>query len=119
MKDIAKYKARLEEEKLKLETELASVGRRNPGNKKDWEATPPDTGAEPDPVDSAEQKEGYDDNATILNDLEIRYNEVLAALDRVEKGTYGVCTVSGEPIEQDRLDADPAAATCKTHLNQK
>lgn len=118
MKDTAVYKVRLEEEKIKLEKELATIGRRNPENKNDWEATPPATGAEPDPVDSAEQKEEFDDNATILNDLELRYNEVLAALDRIEKGTYGICTVSGEMIEAERLDADPAAATCTEHLTK-
>ena len=112
-----KYKVRLEEEKTKLESELDSLGRRNPANGGDWEATPPETGSEPDPVDSADQKEKFDDNNAILNDLEIRYNDVLAALDRIEKGTYGVCVVSGEAIEEDRLDADPAAATCKAHLN--
>jgi len=117
MKDTAHYKKLLEEEKTKLESELASVGRRNPSNKADWEAVPPETGAEPDPVDSAEQKQEFDDNAGILSDLEIRLNDVQTALDRVEKGTYGICVISGEEIEEDRLDADPAAATCKAHLN--
>ncbi len=36
---------------------------------------------------------------------------------RIEDGTYGVCTVSGEEIETERLEADPAAKTCKAHLN--
>ncbi|MEJ0053742.1 MAG: TraR/DksA C4-type zinc finger protein [bacterium] len=117
MTDTNTYKARLAEEKAKLESELASLGRRNPGNSGDWETVPPETGSEPDPVDAADQKEAYEENAGILSDLEIRYNEVLAALDRIEKRTYGICTVSGEPIEEDRLNADPAAATCKAHLN--
>jgi RNA polymerase-binding transcription factor DksA len=117
MIDTTTYKARLEEEKSKLESELESLGRRNPANKADWEATPPETGSEPDPVDSAEQKQEFDDNAAILSDLETRYNEVLSALERIEKGTYGICVISGQPIEEDRLEADPAAATCKAHLN--
>lgn len=33
-----------------------------------------------------------------------------AALLRVEKGTYGVCVVSGDPIPQERLEAIPWAA---------
>ena len=110
------YKTRLEEEKAKLESELKSVGRKNPSNPNDWEAVPPQEEQEPDPNDVATNIEGYEDNTAILKDLEIRYNEVLAALDRIEKGTYGTCEVSGEAIEEDRLNADPAAKTCKAHL---
>ncbi|MFZ1987698.1 MAG: TraR/DksA C4-type zinc finger protein [Minisyncoccia bacterium] len=110
------YKTRLEEEKNTLEAELTSIGRRNPSNPNDWEPLPQETGQEADPVDAADLIEGYEDNTAILKDLEIRYNEVLAALERIEKGTYGMCEISGEEIEEDRLNADPAARTCKAHL---
>lgn len=116
MNNVAEYKTRLEEEKGKLENELSSIGRRNPSNPADWEAVPQSTGQEPDPNDAADLIEGYEDNTGILKELETRYNEVLAALARIENGTYGVCTVSGEAIEEARLEADPAAATCKAHL---
>lgn len=110
------YKRRLEEEKAKLEQELMSVGRRNPSNPNDWEPVPQETEPEADPNDVAEKIEGYEENTAILKDLEIRYNDVLAALDRIEKGIYGVCAVGGETIEPERLDADPAAKTCKAHI---
>lgn len=111
------YKQRLEEEKKKLEGELQSVGRRNPSNPNDWEPVPPaGTENEPDPVDAADYSTGFDTNASIVADLESRYNDVLAALARIEEGKYGICEVSGEPIEADRLDADPAARTCKAHV---
>lgn len=111
------YRKRLEEEKVRLEAELGSVGRRNPSNPADWEAVPKSVGQESDPNDAADLIEGYADNTAILTDLEIRYNEVLAALGRIEEKTYGTCEISGEAIEQDRLDADPAAKTCKAHMN--
>lgn len=111
------FKQRLEEEKATLEAELASVGRRNPSNPNDWEATPPETGQEADPNDQADLMEGYRENTAILTDLENRFNDVKSALARIEDGTYGTCRVSGEAIEEDRLEADPAAATCKAHLN--
>jgi RNA polymerase-binding transcription factor DksA len=117
MKDTGHYKELLEAEKAKLESELASVGRKNPSNPGDWESVPPETGAEPDLLDAAEQKQEEEENAGILSDLEIRLNDVQNALDRIEKGTYGICVISGEEIEEDRLDADPAAATCKAHLD--
>lgn len=36
--------------------------------------------------------------------------EIDAALQRVEEGTYGVCTASGKPIPKERLKAIPWAA---------
>lgn len=110
------FKTRLTEEKERLEAELGTLGRRNPSNPNDWEALPPETGQESDPNDAADLIEGYEENTAILKDLEIRYNDVLRALARIEEGTYGVCEVSGEAIEEDRLNADPASTTCKAHL---
>lgn len=116
MKDTTAYKSVLEAEKIRLEQELSTVGRRNPSNPADWEALPSETGLEADPSDTADQIDGYETNTAILKDLETRYNEVLGALTRIETGTYGICSVSGEEIEDDRLAADPAANTCKAHL---
>lgn len=117
MKDTATYKKLLEEEKTRLEGELGSVGRRNPSNPADWEALPSEVGQEADANDTAEQIDGYETNTAILKELEARYNNVLRALERLEAGTYGVCSVGGEKIEAARLAADPAASTCKKHLN--
>lgn len=118
MKDTSAYKDRLEEERKKLESELASVGRKNPSNPGDWEAVPQETGREADISDAAELIEGYQENAAILNDLELRHTDVTDALSRIEKGTYGVCEIGGEAIEEARLNADPAARTCKAHMNE-
>lgn len=117
MKDTAPYRAKLTEEKTRLETELQSVGRKNPSNPADWEAVPSETGQEADVLDVGEQLDGYAGNISIMNDLETRYNDVLAALARIDAGTYGICEVSGEEIEAERLAADPAARTCISHLN--
>ena len=35
-----------------------------------------------------------------------------AALERVERGTFGVCAVCGAPIASERLDVLPATTTC-------
>lgn len=115
----ATYKKQLTEEQERLEKELSSIGRRNPSNPRDWEALPEETGPEADPSDRADQIEGYEANTAILKELETRYNEVVDALSRIEDGTYGTCSVGGEAIEEQRLSADPAATTCKAHINNK
>jgi phosphoserine phosphatase RsbU/P len=42
--------------------------------------------------------------------------EVDAALERLTRGTYGLCDVCHDPIESDRLIADPLARFCLDHL---
>lgn len=119
MIDTNHFKAKLEEELKVLEEELASVGRKNPDNPKDWEAEvkdlTPDTAEESEVADYMEEYEG---NTAILKQLEIRYNEVKRALEKIADGKYGICEVSGEPIETERLEANPAARTCIEHKDK-
>ena len=57
-------------------------------------------------------------DSIVLDELEARYRLVLHALKKFDAGTYGVCEESGEQIEEERLDANPAARTCKDHIGQ-
>ncbi|KKR32281.1 MAG: binding protein, DksA/TraR family protein [Parcubacteria group bacterium GW2011_GWF2_39_8b] len=112
------FKEKLRNEYDLIEKELTTLGRKNPSNPEDWEATKgtldTDRADETEVADSIEQ---YDNNKAILEQLEIRLNEVKRALEKIENGTYGKCEVSGEDIELDRLEANPAAKTCKAHMN--
>lgn len=64
----------------------------------------------------ADRTEEYDTRRAELAELEGRWNDIRDALKKIDAGTYGVCEVSGEPIEEDRLIANPAARTCKEHM---
>lgn len=100
-----------------LEKELATVGRKNPEHNGDWEATEKmdiDTADEDEVADSMNE---FENNTAIVAQLETRLSEVKSALEKLEKGTFGVCEIGGEPIEGDRLEANPAAKTCKAHMN--
>lgn len=108
-------KQKLEEEKAKLESEMASIGRKNPSVPGDWEPLPPETGAEADILDQADAATDRETTTAIFTDLEARYDIVLAALGKIEKNTYGVCEVCGGLIEEARLSADAAAKTCIEH----
>jgi RNA polymerase-binding transcription factor DksA len=110
------FKQKLEEEKSKLEGEMGGVGRRNVAEKNDWESVPTETGTNADLMDQADVVISSEENAAILADLEARYDTVLAALEKIENGTYGTCDVCGGTIEEARLEADPAATTCIEHL---
>ena len=110
------FKQKLEAEKDKLESEMESVGRKNPRVPGDWESIPSETGMESDLADQADIVMSRESNTAILADLEARYDMILSALKRIEKGTYGKCEVCGGTIEEARLTADPSATTCVEHL---
>jgi len=46
-------------------------------------------------------------------------DEVDSALERVEAGTYGICEVCKDPIEEDRLCVDPIIRYCLDHLTDR
>lgn len=116
--DINYFKEKLEQELLLVEKELSDVGRKNPDNKLDWEAEPADFDTDSaDDSERADKMEEFEENAAVLKELEIRYNDVKDALKKIEEGRYGFCEVCQAPIEEDRLIANQSARTCKQHMN--
>ena len=118
--EVAEFKTRLEKEKALLETELSGLGARNPSNPSDWMPAKPagdEFGA--DRNDNADIIEDMQDDNASMNELEGRLNTVIAALKKIEDGTYGTCDACNEPIEKERLNANPAATTCMAHMPPK
>lgn len=118
--DIPFFKNKLAEEKKLLERELSQVGHVNPDNSADWEGEPAKMDiSEADKNERADRIEEFETNAAIEVTLENRFNEIARAFDRMEAGTYGICEIGGEEIEHERLMANPAARTCKAHINEQ
>lgn len=115
--DYKHFQKKLKEEKKNLETELEQIGRRNPDVPSDWEAMPADRDvSQADDNTVADSIEDYEENVAIVNTLESRYNDIVGALDKINHKTYGLCQVCKKEIELDRLEANPAARTCKEHM---
>lgn len=111
-----KYKALLEAEKGALEIKLASLGRVNPDNKNDWEAMPADFDINSaDDTELGDKIEEMEEQNAVQNQLENRLVDIKRALEKMGAGTYGTCEISGEAIEEARLDANPAARTSIAH----
>lgn len=110
--ELSDLRATLEAEKDSLVEELASHGR-SVGS--DWQGSTASKGEEPDPTDAADNIEELATNVPLVEELEKRHKEIRHALERMDKGAYGLCEVCNEPIDKDRLDANPAAATCVEH----
>ncbi len=116
--DNTKYKKLLEDEKEKLISELNTIGRKNPSNPNDWEATPTNLDSNSaDENETADEIEEYEENSAILKQLEIQLNNVNKALIEIENNTYGKCLVCGNEIPEDRLGANPSALTCIEHTD--
>ncbi len=109
-------KEKLEEEKNILLEQLKDMGTLNPETG-EWEATPeeqliPAT----DPNDMADRFEDFEAKSALIKTLEPRLKDVLNALKHINKETFGRCLICKDPIEEDRLEANGAARTCKKHL---
>lgn len=114
--------------KIKLENELATITKSledlailNPQtDDKDWLAVPEEpSSAEADPNVQADRSEAWQERRSETEALETRRNNLVRALEKIEAGTFGICEISGEEIEPDRLEANPAARTCKLHMNEE
>lgn len=120
--DTAKLKGMLLEEKAQLEKELGELGIFDPETG-DWGAYQerPNEADLTDKNDTADMDEDFAERAGTLGEIEKRYLDVKNALEKIERadGSYGKCELSGEPIEEDRLMANPAARTNKANMNSQ
>ena len=111
------YKTKLEEEMKILIAELSSMGKNIDPEADGWEAVPEKMEEmEADENDLADRFEDYEKNSEEVRELDARLREVHNALKKIEAGTYGTCEVCHARIEEDRLLANPAARTCKEHM---
>ena len=114
--NIDHFKQLLENEAVKLEHELASLGRKSDTNPDDWEALKHEDTDHAEDGEVAQGFENYDNDNAELGQLEVQLKAVKDALVKMEDDTYGICEVCSEPIEEDRLEANPSAKTCKQHM---
>ena len=116
MLDKKKIKEKLEKERDILLEQLADMGKLNPETG-EWEATPEELEApEADPNEMEDRFEDFEAKSSMIKTLAPRLNDVLRALKSVNRESFGKCEVCKKDIEDDRLEANPAARTCKEHL---
>ncbi len=72
-----------------------------------------------DPGDNAHVDELRDEYLTLAHANSATLAQVMAALARIEAGTYGKCLVDDEPIGEKRLDSVPWAAYCVKHQEER
>jgi DnaK suppressor protein len=113
--DIEYFKKILEKEKENLERELSLIAKKNPKTG-DWLPLKPKLDTQlSEKGEIADAYEELENRFNAENELEKRLNEVNDALERIQKGTYGVCEKTNKPISKKRLKANPTARTCVDH----
>ena len=114
--DKKSLKEKLENERDELLEQLKDMGTLNPETG-EWEAVPEEQDIpETDQNDMADRFEDFESRSSMINVLEPRLNNILRALKTIGRDSYGICEVCKQEIELARLEANPAARTCKKHL---
>lgn len=85
----------------------------------DWEASPVTELSEADSNNEADGVEDWNERHATVTQLETLYRGYNRALDKIERGTYGVCEVCGEEISPARLLVLPTARTCVNHIDDE
>ena len=107
---LATIKNLLEENKILIQNELGNITSKDMGSKTDVDKAFPKYGDEED--DNAREVADYTTNKP----LEITFDKTLVdinkALERLSKGTYGICKYCDQPIAEKRLLARPTSSAC-------
>ncbi|MBI2639726.1 MAG: hypothetical protein HYW90_02420 [Candidatus Sungbacteria bacterium] len=121
-KILSELKNKLLAEKQNLEKLLASFATKDPKMKGDWDARFPSMGEKSSFSSGAleERQDEIEEYGAELSEefaLEDRLKEVNEALERMEKGIYGVCAKCSGEIPFERLQANPAALADIEHAS--
>jgi len=108
-------KLKLEEEKNTLERELQKIATKNDKIPGDWKSKFPfgnsDSGSG-SLERQADEVEEYTTRLPIEYNLESKLQDVNHALNKIKKGTYGLCDNCKKAIPVERLQIYPAARLC-------
>ncbi len=117
MIDPEKFRALLHAEKQQLEEELKEIAVREGDT---WVPKPGDLDTEPsDKNEWADAVEEAEEHIAVVAELNRRWKNVVRALKKIEEGTYGIDEIDGQPIEEERLRANPAARTRIANMDKE
>ena len=111
------FKEKLEEERALIIKELGEIAVE--GERGLWSAKDPQMDVMPpqaEPNEAADKLEELDERAEEVTTLSARLADVEKALKNMETGSFGICEVCVKEIEEERLEANPAARTCMQHM---
>lgn len=118
MLDKKKIKEKLEKERDVLLEQMKDMGKLN-NETGEWEAIPEELEfPQSDENDKADRFEDFETRSSMMKTLEPRLTNILKALKGLNRDSFGKCEVCKKDIEMSRLEVNPAARTCKKHLEE-
>jgi RNA polymerase-binding transcription factor DksA len=114
------YQKLLDVELEKVTKDLNSIAKQDKESG-DWYAVPaPESDAiNADDNVGADISEDWNERRATVAQLELRYLNIKRALEKIANNEYGICEISGNPIETERLMANPAARTNLANLDRE
>ena len=104
--DLPTVKARLEQMLSELDSSTSTLQGENVNDSSEL------SHFDQHPADTASEIDDGNREAAILAHADDQREQVKAALERIEAGTYGTCIDCGQPLSEERLEARPEAARC-------
>jgi DnaK suppressor protein len=109
--DTDRFRTELLKERKRVQNAIENLRESHPGTIDD--ETEEITGTSDNHLgDSATATLGREIDYTLGENSGQVLSEIMAALERIEKGTYGTCTACGGEIGEERLEAYPWASLC-------
>lgn len=113
------FKTQLESELKQVTEELHTIATQNQETG-DWVAIPDLTElTNADENVEADAVEEWNERRALMVQLETRYRNIVRALEKIAAGTFGICEISGQPIEEERLRVNPAARTNLANMDRE
>jgi DnaK suppressor protein len=103
--DAKSARERLEEIRIELDRSILVLNAT--GDQRQWSGDYPQ-----DPADAGANLSESERSEAVLAVARRQRSDVLAALRRIDLGTYGTCADCGSMVPEGRLEAKPEAARC-------
>jgi DnaK suppressor protein len=109
--DLNRFRTELLEERERVQAAIANLRESHPGTLED-EVEEVSAGSDNHVGDTASATLGREIDYTLEENSEQVLAEINEALKRIDEGTYGSCSVCGQEIAPERLEARPWASLC-------
>ncbi len=118
---LEEFKNILEKEKAAFEKQLEKFAKKDEKTAGDWDTVFPKYGGQESGSaaleKAADEVEEYSTLLPIEHSLEIRLKNIEIALDKIQKGKYGICEKCGKEIPVERLRVSPESRFCLSCKN--
>lgn len=112
-KFLEEQKQKLIEEKKKIEARLGSFATESKTQKGEWTSNMPNFDQGLSLEEEADEVEEFGMRLALEKTMEDQLKNIELALEKIKKGTYGVCEKCGKAVPQGRLRVYPQANYCQ------